>query len=150
MPTETEARFDLAGITVRWLQDGVERESPLDQTFTIACVGDADRVAASIDRSRWEGKVLKEDYGRLKQEVASHVGSGRVDAAMQCIDAYESEQKAMNSAVRSPAVERNLETDLKDLRHRVADSFSGPPAAAAEKQKAGAKALQYEGYSERR
>ena len=140
----------LAGITVRWLQDGGEREARLEQTFTVACVGDADRVAASIDRSRWEGKVLKEDYGRLKQEVASHVRSGRVDAAMKCIDAYESEQKAVNSAVRSPAVERNLETDLKELRHRVADSFSGPPAAAAEKQKAGAKALQYEGYSERR
>ena len=128
----------------------MERESRLKQTFTIACVGDAERVAASIDRSRWEGKVLKEDYGRLKQEVASYVSSGRVDAAMKCIDAYESEQKAVNSAVRSPAVERNLETDLKDLRHRVADSFSGPPAAAAEKQKAGAKALQYEGYTERR
>jgi Ca-activated chloride channel family protein len=150
VPTETEARFDVAGIAARWLQDGGEREARLEQTFTIACIGDADRVAASIDRSRWEGKVLKEDYGRLKQEVASHVGSGRVDAAMQCIDAYEREQKAMNSAVRSPAVERNLETDLKDLRHRVADSFSGPPAAAAEKQKAGAKALQYEGYTERR
>jgi hypothetical protein len=52
--------------------------------------------------------------------------------------------------VGSSAVERNLETDLKDLRNRVAESFSGPPAAAAEKQKAGAKALQYEGYSERR
>jgi len=150
VPTETEARFDVAGVTARWLQDGSEREVRLEQTFTVACIGDADRVAASIDRSRWEGKVLKEDYGRLKQEVASHVSSGRVDAAMKCIDAYESEQKAVNSAVRSPAVERNLETDLKDLRHRVADSFSGPPAAAAEKQKAGAKALQYEGYTERR
>jgi Ca-activated chloride channel family protein len=150
VPTETEARFDLAGITARWVQEGVGRETRLEQTFTIACVGDADRVAASIDRSRWEGKVLKEDYGRLKQEVASHVRSGRVEAAMKSIDAYESEQRTLNSAVRSPAVERNLETDLKDLRHRVADSFSGPPAAAAEKQKAGAKALQYEGYTERR
>jgi Ca-activated chloride channel family protein len=150
VPTETEAQFDLSGITARWLQDGGEREARLEQTFTIACIGDPERVAASIDRSRWEGKVLKEDYGRLKQEVASHVRSGRVEAAMKSIDAYENEQKALNSAVGSSAVERNLETDLKDLRNRVAESFSGPPAAAAEKQKAGAKALQYEGYSERR
>jgi Ca-activated chloride channel family protein len=150
VPTETESQFALTGITVRWLQDGVERESRLDQTFTIACVGDADRVAASIDRSRWEGKVLKEDYGRLKQEVASEIRSGRKDGAMNRISAYEREMKAMNSAVGSHAVEQNLENDLKELRDRVADSFSGPPAAAAEKQNSSAKALQYEGYSERR
>jgi hypothetical protein len=107
-------------------------------------------VVSSIDRDRWESKVLKEDYGRLKQEVAADVGSGRMDGALKRIDDYEREQKALNSAVRSPAVERNLETDLKDLRKRVADTFSGPAAAVAEKQKAGAKSLQYEGYSERR
>ena len=37
-----------------------------------------------------------------------------------------------------------------DHGDRVADSFSGPPAAAAEKQNSSAKALQYEGYTERR
>ena len=150
VPTETEAQFNLAGITARWLQDGVERESRLEQTFTIACVGDPERVAASIDRGRWEGKVLKEDYSRLKQEVASEIRSGRKDGAMNRISSYEREMKAMNSAVGSHAVEQNLENDLKELRDRVADSFSGPPAAAAEKQNSSAKALQYEGYSERR
>ena len=150
LPTETERRFDLGGITARWLQDGGMREARLATAFTIACVGDEARVVSSIDRDRWESKVLKEDYGRLKQEVAADVGSGRMDGALKRIDDYEREQKALNSAVRSPAVERNLETDLKDLRKRVADTFSGPAAAVAEKQKAGAKSLQYEGYSERR
>jgi len=150
VPTETEARFEIGGIAARWLQDGGVHEARLGAGFTIACVGDEGRVLSSIDHDRWESKVLKEDYGRLKQEVASEISSGRMDGALQRIDAYEHEQKALNSAVGSPAVERNIETDLKDLRKRVADTFSGPPAAAAEKQKAGSKALQYEGYTERR
>jgi Ca-activated chloride channel family protein len=150
VPTGAEAQFDLAGITAHWVHAGVGREARLEQTLTIACVGDPARVAASIDRSRWEGKVLKEDYSRLKQEVASEIRSGRKDGAMNRISSYEREIKAMNSAVGSHAVEQNLENDLKELRDRVADSFSGPPAAAAEKQNSSAKALQYEGYSERR
>jgi Ca-activated chloride channel family protein len=150
VPTAAEARFEIGGITARWLQDGGVREVRLETGFTIACVGDKGRVLSSIDRDRWESKVLKEDYGRLKQEVAADISSGRMDGALQRIDAYEREQKAVNSAVGSAAVERNIETDLKDLRKRVADTFSGPPAAAAEKQKSGSKALQYEGYTERR
>jgi Ca-activated chloride channel family protein len=44
----------------------------------------------------------------------------------------------------------NLQKDVGGLRQTVADSFAGPPAEAARKQKANAKSLQYEGYSGRR
>ena len=71
-------------------------------------------------------------------------------AALKRIDAYEKEQKTLNAVVNSPGVARNLESDVKDLKKRVDETFQGPPAAVMEKQKSSSKSMQYEGYSNRR
>ena len=59
-------------------------------------------------------------------------------------------QQAANAVVGSDAVTSNLEKDVGSLRRTVVDSFAGAPAEAAQKQKANAKSLQYEGYQGRR
>jgi Ca-activated chloride channel family protein len=122
----------------------------MESAFTIACVGDETRVLSSIDRTRWEHKVLTDDYNRLKQEVAADISAGSVGAARKRIDAYEKEQTALNAVVNSPGVARNLEGDVQDLKKRVDETFKGPPAEVMEKQKSSSKSMQYEGYSNRR
>ena len=47
-------------------------------------------------------------------------------------------------------VSRNLEHDLAPLRQSDEQTFSGAPAAVAEKRKQQAKELQYESYKVRR
>jgi Ca-activated chloride channel family protein len=116
----------------------------------VACIGDEGRVLSSIDRTRWENKVLTDDYNRLKQEVAADISAGSREEALQRIDKYQSEQRALNSVVQSPEVSRNLEKDVSELKRRVDETFQGAPAAVLEKQKTSAKSLQYEGYSNRR
>jgi len=150
VPTDRESRIELGRISVRYLHNGVIHETGLENAFTVACVGDEGRVLSSIDRGRWETKVLTDDYNRLKQEVAADISAGSREAALQRIEKYESEQRTLNSAVRSPEVGRNLEKDVTELKKRVDDTFQGAPSAVMEKQKAGAKSLQYEGYSHRR
>ena len=150
VPTGEEAQFQLGPITARYRHNGQPHEASLENAFVIACIGDRERVLSSIDRTRWEQKVLKEDYNRLKQEVAAEISAGRAGSALQRIDAYEKEQAAMNSVVNSPGVARNLENDVRDLKRRVDETFQGPPAAVMEKQKASSKSMQYEGYSNRR
>ena len=150
IPTDQEKRFDIGRIAVGYQHDGKRHETVLEIPFTVACVADETSVFSSIDRPRWERKVLMEDYNRLKQEVAADISAGKMDGARSRIEQYEKEQQALNSVVRSPEVTKNLERDVKDLRKRVDETFRGSPAAVMEKQKSSAKALQYEGYSERR
>jgi Ca-activated chloride channel family protein len=105
---------------------------------------------ASIHKGEWEEKVIKEDYNRLREGVAAALKGGKRDEAIKQIDEYASSQQAANAAVGSAAVTNNLDKDVGALRQTVAESFAGPPAVAAQKQKANAKSLQYEGYQGRR
>ncbi len=150
VPTSEETQFLLGRLTARYRFNGQPHEASMENAFTIACVGDEGRVLSSIDRMRWEEKVLKDDYNRLKQEVAADISAGRADAALNRIGAYEKEQTALNAVLNSPGVGRNLESDVKDLKRQVDETFQGPPAAVMEKQKASSKSMQYEGYSNRR
>ena len=150
VPTNEEALFPIGRVTARYQHDGQPHEVFMESAFTIACVGDEARVLSSIDRTRWEHKVLTDDYNRLKQEVAADISAGSAGSALKRIDAYEKEQKALNAVVNSPGVARNLESDVKDLKKRVDETFQGPPAAVMEKQKSSSKSMQYEGYSNRR
>jgi Ca-activated chloride channel family protein len=150
VPTDQEKTVDLGRISARYTHDGEIHDTTLENTFAVACIGDEARVLSSIDRRRWERKVLIDDYNRLKQEVAADIRAGSREEAMRRIGAYESEQRALNSVVRSPEVSRNLEKDLGDIKKRVDETFRGAPAAVMEKQKSSAKSLQYEGYSNRR
>jgi Ca-activated chloride channel homolog len=150
VPTDQEKNFDIGRIAARYQHDGETRETVLENPLTVACVGDEGRVLSSIDRTRWEKKVLTDDYNRLKQEIAADISAGSREEALKRIDKYQSEQHALNSVVRSPEVSRNLEKDVNELKRRVDETFQGAPAAVMEKQKSSAKSLQYEGYSNRR
>jgi Ca-activated chloride channel family protein len=150
VPTDREKAFEIDRIVARYQCDGETREAVMENRFTVACVGDEGRVLSSIDRARWEKKVLTDDYNRLKQEIAADISAGSREEALKRIEKYQSEQRALNSVVRSPEVSRNLEKDVSDLKRRVDETFQGAPAAVQEKQKSSAKSLQYEGYSNRR
>ena len=95
-------------------------------------------------------KVLKNDYNRLKDEVAGDIRTGKKQDALQRIERYYLKQEAVNREMASPAVRENLEEDLGELRGVVEDTFRGRPAAVVHKQKTSAKALQYEGYQGQR
>jgi len=150
VPTDQERRFEIGRVKARYQHQGQRHEAVMQGALTVACVGDEGRVLSSIDRTRWEHKVLADDYSRLKQDVAADISSGKREEALKRIETYEAEQRTLNSVVRSPEVGFNLEKDVKELKKRVDETFQGSPAAVMEKQKAASKSLQYEGYSDRR
>ena len=95
-------------------------------------------------------QVIQEDYNRLKEAVAADVKAGAEEEALRKIDTYYREKKQLNDSVQSDRVARNLEEEVDGLKSIVRETFQGAPAAVIQKQKANAKAMQYEGYKERR
>jgi len=107
-------------------------------------------VAASIQKDAWEKKVIQDDYGRLKEQVASDIKSGDRKKAMDRIDAYRNRQSELNARVGSAAVNENLNQALPQLSRVVEETFKGEAEAVRQKQAVQSKALQYEGYKSTR
>jgi Ca-activated chloride channel family protein len=113
-------------------------------------IEDRREVQASIDKTSWTEKVIREDYNRLKQEVAADIKAGKKQKALGRINRYYREQESIKAAVGSAEATQNLNRDLKALRQKVEDTFEGSPAVVSRKQKSNSKTLQYEGYKGRR
>ena len=150
VPTGETGSFEIGGVKARYRFKGQTMETKLDGSYIIACVEDQREVQASIDKTSWTEKVIREDYNRLKQEVAADIKAGKKQKALGRIHSYYREQESINAAVGSAEVAQNLDRDLKDLQQRVEETFQGAPAAVSRKQKANSKAIQYEGYKGRR
>jgi len=150
VPTHSQKIFKLDKLKLSYRYGNRAYETALEESFKIACVNDQKKVYSSINKTSWSEKVIKEDFNRLKQEVAADIKSGEKQRAMKKIDKYYTEQEAVNAAVGSAHVAENLDKDLRELRTFVKDTFEGAPAAVQQKQKSNAKALQFEGYSGRR
>lgn len=150
VPTEAPRDFVLDGLEVHYRQGGQVHTTMLAERFTVACVPDPEDVMASIRKEAWSDQVVREDFGRLKEEVAADIKAGQPDQARQRIQTYRQEKAAINSVVGSARVTENLENEVGALNTYVEETFAGPAPAVAAKQKKNAKALQYEGYRERR
>jgi Ca-activated chloride channel family protein len=150
VPTGRIANFDLQGIQAKYRHQGRRLTARLNRTFTVACVENPQDVMASIDKKAWEEKVLRDDFNRLKEEVADEIRTGREAQALERIEDYRRRQARVNAVVGSAQVTQNLDTEVESLRGYVRDTFQGAPSAVAKKQKHNAKSLQYEGYKGRR
>lgn len=150
VPTNEEGIFEIEGVSVRYVHKGTPHTVTLSKPFQIACVKDENEVFASIDKDEWEEKVLRDDYNRLREEVATDIKEGRKQEALDRIGRYCDEQQSINSVVGSSPVAKNLDKDVEDLRGLVNGTFQGEPAEVEQKQKKTAKVLQYKGYVDRR
>ena len=150
MPTTDEREFTLADFRASYLHEGKQLDLINSQKLAVHCVADQKEVVASIDEAAWSEQVVKEDYGRLKDEVAAAIRKGKKEEALETIQEYEVKNRAINDSVGSSRVSQNLEKDVQVLRQSVEETFAGAPAAVAAKKKQQAKALQYESYQVRR
>ena len=150
VPTHREQTFAISGINARYRHQGKSYEVGLAEGFQLACVKDQQQVYGSIDKNEWEEKVLKDDFNKLREEVAAEIKLGKQEKALNRIDEYYQKQQSVNAVVASPKVASSLKRDLKELRGVVNDSFQGEPQEMELKQKKNSKSLQYEGYRGRR
>ncbi len=148
--TGTGAAYTLKGIWLSYVNQGTFYRELLQKPFTVSCVEDRKEVLSSIHKKAWEEKVIKEDYNRLREEVAADVKAGDEEKAMQKIETYYQDKKELNETVNSDQIGKNLDQDIDGLKSMVRETFQGSPSAVSRKQKSNAKSLQYEGYKERR
>ncbi len=150
VPTAVEKEILMGRVQVGYQRHGESRTVDAARPLTVACVPDPAAVMASIKEDSWADQVVQEEFSRLKEAVAADIRDGDHTRAQTRIYEYEAKQEAINSAVGSAKVAKNLETDVQALRQRVDETFTGAPAAVAQKKKQVAKSLQYDGYRMRR
>ena len=150
VPTHKEQTYDIKGINARYRHQGKDYEVSLAESFQIACVKDQQQVYGSIDKEQWEEKVLKDDFNKLREEVAAEIKKGEQEKALKRIDEYYQKKQSVNAVVASPRVATSLDRDLGELRGVVNETFQGEPQEVEMKQKSNSKSLQYEGYRGRR
>lgn len=150
VPSHLEQNIPLGNIQVDFLHRDKKMQEVNATYQVVACVENEEEAVASIDKQMWSEQVVKEDYNKLKNTVATAIRKGRKEEALQSIQEYEHRNRSINKAVGSSAVAENLDGDVQDLRQSVEDTFTGAPAVVAEKKKQQAKVLQYESYQMRR
>ncbi len=150
VPTHEAVSRALGNLQVDFTSKDQDHQVQIPRNFQVACVKERRQVMSSIKKDAWEDKVLKNDYSRLKNEVAADIKSGRKEKALQRIRTYQQDQTAANASVGSAKVQQNLEVEVRELEAVVNDSFAGPAPEAAMKQKKAAKKLQYQGYKGQR
>jgi Ca-activated chloride channel homolog len=150
VPTGREGEIHLGNFEVSGQHNGAPIHLRSREKLTLACVADKKAVLSSIDRDTWSDQVVQEDFNQLREAVADAVRKGEKEEAFKRIHAYEARTRAVNAAVGSAEVAKNLDQELPGLRQSVEETFAGPPAAVAAKQKKTSKALQYESYKIRR
>jgi Ca-activated chloride channel family protein len=150
IPTDRVGTVAINGINVQYVHEGKPFVAELSTPFKIACVTDRKAVLSSIDKGTWVEKVLKDDYNKLKQEVAGDIRKGSKKKALSRIKSYYRRQEAENAVIGSGKVKESLERDLGQMKEMVVETFRGAPAAVSQKQKLNSKSLQYDGYKGRR
>lgn len=150
IPTTRLQSYELGNMRINYRHNGEKLQIVGDQHFNIDCVEDRKAVIGSIDKEVWSEQVVKDEFSRLKNTVADAVRSGQKKVALQAIEEYEAKTGVLNKSVVSAEVTKNLENDIAPLRQSVEQTFTGTPAAVAEKRKQQAKELQYESYKVRR
>lgn len=150
VPTDSTREFTMSNVTTRYRYEGKQYAVSLSEPFVVACVEEEKDVFASIESDVWEKKVLQDDYNRLRESVAKDMRDGKKEQALGKIEQYYQEKKAVNAVVASPHVAANLDEDLEELRDTVNETFEGTAGEVQRKQKVRSKAMQYEGYKERR
>ena len=137
VPTAVEKEIVMGRVQVSYQRHGESRTVDAARPLTVACVPDPAAVLASIKKDSWADQVVQEEFSRLKEAVAADIRDGDKTRAQTRIHEYEAKQEAINSAVGSAKVTKNLETDVQVLRQRVDETFSGAPAAVARKKETG-------------
>ena len=150
VPAKKQTIYPLGTPWIEFQQNGEQKTAAAPDRLEIGCVKDEQEVIASYDEGIWSEHVVKEEYSRLKEDVATAVRAGKKDTAMKAIQDYEQRNKTLNKALKSERVSSNLAAEVGELKEKVQATFTGAPAAVAEQQKQQAKALQYESYRVRR
>lgn len=150
VPTGAEQDINLGKMELKYVHEGQKQTQPLSKSYVVSCVSDRQAVISSYDKETWGKKVVREEYSKLKDDVAQAIKDGRKEEALQSITEYEEKNRELNRAVDSTAVADNLDQEVTELKEQVEETFAGAPAAVMMKQKQQSKALQYESYKTRR
>jgi len=114
----------LGRVRAAYAHAGQQKSVELEPAPFVSTVADESRYLAAVDKDAWARSVIEEDYGRLRQQVASHVREGRREQALEEIADYRTANRTMNEAIQSEEVSANLR-EVAELEAAVDDAFQG-------------------------
>jgi len=146
-PTDRPVERELGEVRVTYREGTEHAQLRLDDFPRVACVADENDFYASLDTDAWARSVAVEGYGRLRQNVAQHVKSGRPEEAKREIADFQSRYRALNAVMAAPEVAASIGA-ADELIAELDDAFTGPDQA--KKQNSLSKTLHSEGALGRR
>jgi len=141
------AKSDVGSVRVEYREGGERQRLDLDGFPAIASVAGEKNFLANLDGDAWADGAVVDQYNALRQRVADSVRRGDLGGARSAIRAYRQEATAMNAAVASPKVTRQIDA-AAELEDAVAESFAG--SDAKDKRNRLGKKLHAEGTLDRR
>jgi Ca-activated chloride channel family protein len=124
VPTDEMRDVPIGDVRLTFTRDGSRRELALDSLPRIAAVRDEDRFFASVDEAAWGEAVAGDAYNELQWQVGRMVSDGQKEKALQAIQAYQAENRRLNSRIGSAAVSQSL-VDSETLQAEVEAAFTG-------------------------
>jgi Ca-activated chloride channel family protein len=125
VPPDSVGERPLGRFALAYDLGGERRSLVLDDEPRVACVRGEAEYFAGVDLSAWTRSVVEESYGKLQNDVAQAVKSGRKDEAVGLIHRYRAETSAMNDRLRSAPVAAQLQS-LDAFEAEVSGAFAGP------------------------
>lgn len=152
-PTVRTGDFTLGEMTLQFSVDGVMQQRTLaPQHLAYAVVEPSKKPAAraSISKDVYRKSWLRNNLGRLRQQVYRSVKEGNKADAQSAIDTYRRELRDAEEKSGLRLKSEALEEDMAEMESQLQEAFSGAPAAQAVKRNSLSKQMQYQGRQDQR
>ena len=122
----------LGGLQVSWSSDDERHVHELGTRLKIASVVDEKKFFAGIDSEAWGRAVISEEFGKLQNQVADLVRSGRHEEAKRSVEQYANDQSYQNTYLMNDDVTANL-AEIEALNAQIEEAFTGADQARKRK-----------------
>ncbi|MCB0322866.1 MAG: VWA domain-containing protein [Bdellovibrionales bacterium] len=145
VPTAELGEQALGSVTVRYVRDGAEQQTTLDDALKVAVVSEAHRseAVASMDSGVVKRTWLANNFGRMQKELQQWVREGNEASARQVLEKYLSDAEAAAPAGSAVGDELRVELapQVAEMESKLEQAFSGNAARQREQQNRVAKEL---------
>jgi Ca-activated chloride channel homolog len=146
VPNDTATDVSLGNVMLVYdRQKHHHRIAMAEQSLTLAVVAPDRReeTVRSIDASAYKASWLKNNLGRMQNNLSQWLREGKKEKAERALANYRDSVKTADAAAPIPLVSKELEADLDAMEETVEEAFRGSREEQRVKRNRAAKSLQY-------
>ncbi len=137
IPTQSNGDFTLGTLDWHFSHNGTDQQAKIDAEYLSYAVIEPEKkqeAIASIRPSVYRESWLKNNFGRMRQQVSQWVKAGNKGKAEAVINDYRRQVGEAEAASGLSMSSPKLETSLQQVKDELDDAFRGDTAERAVKQ----------------